>query len=648
MSSPKSNLLFPIDNYRFLIFLVSLTSLLAMSACNAPPRGNSTANPALVTQHPSLTAFETLAAVTSSDPPPRDMVRLAALLKGIEAPRLARTQPIEYVTGDVVTFWVKNMRTDENYQIQATLAYRSNELNLWFQAGESESDEALHEAAHFIETQILPVNRAFFGYEWRPGIDGDDRINILHLRDIDGAVAAYYWSADEYVTAVNPFSNQREMLYVSLRNAPVGSDAYYIAIAHEMQHLINWYNDTNEEAWLNEGLSELAGHINGFHTRRAGSYVARTDTQLNTLSQEPDVISAHYGAATLFSIYFLDRFGEDATRALVRHPDNGIDGFTQLLADMDAGITFDDLFADWLVASFLEGLGRGQGAYQYRTVEMPAIKPQLIERFPAVEKATVSQFGADFIQLQSDSPLTVVFTGTQQVALVDARPHSGEHYWISSPADESDMHLTRAFDLTRMPSATLSFWSWYDIEEGWDYGYVSVSADGGDTWDLLETASTTRANPQGNSFGPGFTGISGGGNKPTWMHETAELSPYAGRSVLIRFQYVTDGAVHEQGFLIDDISIPELGYFDDIESGDGDWEAAGFARVGQYLPQSYIVQLILLGDNEQEIRRLPLDENQQGRWLIPLDKRHNEAILIIAGSTPVTRNLAAYEYEIVR
>jgi hypothetical protein len=46
------------------------------------------------------------------------------------------------------------------------------------------------------------------------------------------------------------------------------------------------------------------------------------------------------------------------------------------------------------------------------------------------------------------------------------------------------------------------------------------------------------------------------------------------------------------------------------------------------------------------VERLPLDENQWGQWYFPMDKKFDEAILIVAGNTAVTRETAVYQYEI--
>ncbi len=38
---------------------------------------------------------------------------------------------------------------------------------------------------------------------------------------------------------------------------------------------------------------------------------------------------------------------------------------------------------------------------------------------------------------------------------------------------------------------TLSFQALWDTEEGWDFGFVQVSTDGGKTWKSLSTEDTT-------------------------------------------------------------------------------------------------------------------------------------------------------------
>ena len=105
------------------------------------------------------------------------------------------------------------------------------------------------------------------------------------------------------------------------------------------------------------------------------------------------------------------------------------------------------------------------------------------------------------------------------------------------------MTLTRAFDLTGLSQATLEVWLWYDIEEDWDYAYIEVSTDAGQTWDILRGQYTTDSNPNGNSFGHAYSGKSGSADEaPDWVEEEIDLAPYVGQEILLRFEYITDGA----------------------------------------------------------------------------------------------------------
>jgi len=48
------------------------------------------------------------------------------------------------------------------------------------------------------------------------------------------------------------------------------------------------------------------------------------------------------------------------------------------------------------------------------------------------------------------------------------------------------MTLTREFDFTDVTGRIeLSYWTWYDIEEGWDYLYSRPRSMG--SWEILKT-----------------------------------------------------------------------------------------------------------------------------------------------------------------
>lgn len=623
--------------YSLFVLCSSLIVFLLM-ACGGATK---TVPPPNLTPPPD-SAFDSLTAVSQSPRPAKDTVALISSLQGTEISPIAQTTATPYQVGDVAPFWYKDTASDKNIEIQADLLYRSDKLNLWFEGGSNPKPADVAAAAERIEAEILPTNREFFGTEWQPGVDGDNRVNVLHLKDLGNVGVAYFWSGDELPVPVNPYSNQREMLYVSLKDAKLGSDSYFHAIAHELQHLIQWHVDSNEDSWLNEGLGELAGHVNGFPIKRVSDYVNNTDNQLTALSHNPDEIAADYANAFYFAAYLLDRFGEETTRALVQHAKSGPEGITAVLSTLNPPLTFTDIFADWVAASYLHSHALGDGIYNYQSIELDKIKPQKVSS-GAIHADTVHQFGTDYFAISGDQPVTVVFTGTQQLLLIDATPFSGDYFYTSLPGDESAYSLTRAFDLSGLDTATLQFQTWYDIEAGWDYAYVLASADNGRSWQILSSTSSTLDNPQGNSLGAAFTGKSGGGETAVWQSETVDLSAYAGQKILLRFQTITDGAVNEAGLLLDDITIPELNFSDDAEQAAG-WEELGIVRTTNTLPATFVVQRLLIGADGIQVERLPLDENNQAEWLFPLDKNASEAILVLSGSTPITRAVSPYEF----
>jgi len=66
-------------------------------------------------------------------------------------------------------------------------------------------------------------------------------------------------------------------------------------------------------------------------------------------------------------------------------------------------------------------------------------------------------------------------------------PTSGDYYFWSNMGDESDMSLSQTFDLSQVSGkAALNFKTWYDLEEDYDYVYISASTDG-EHWQILDS-----------------------------------------------------------------------------------------------------------------------------------------------------------------
>jgi hypothetical protein len=337
------------------------------------------------------------------------------------------------------------------------------------------------------------------------------------------------------------------------------------------------------------------------------------------------------------------RYREAMTQAALAHPANGIAGYTAALAEHGYDEHFEQIFADFLVANYVQDPNLEEGLWGYRDFSPGQVSlTKLYRVYPQSEQTTVYQYGGDYIELTGFGDVTVEFTGSTQVAVVENEAHSGRYQWYSHRGDDTNTRLTRAFDLSTVEKATLSYATWYDIESDWDYGYVEISTNGGTSWTILQTPHSATTNPSGNAYGPGYTGQSEG-----WLEESLDLTPYTGQEVLIRFEYVSDDAVNRPGWTIDDLGIPEIGFSDDVETELNDWQAEGFIRMDNVLPQRFTVQVIEIGPDLTTVRPLALDETNSGTLTITdLGNRVERAILIISGLTPVTSQPASYEYRL--
>ncbi len=95
----------------------------------------------------------------------------------------------------------------------------------------------------------------------------------------------------------------------------------------------------------------------------------------------------------------------------------------------------------------------------------------------------------DYINITCAGDHTLTFSGSTAIGLLPPTSDSGEYAFWSNKGDESDMTLTREFDFTSVSGPSRSvYWTWYDIEEDWDYLYLEASTDGrelGDPHDAL-------------------------------------------------------------------------------------------------------------------------------------------------------------------
>jgi immune inhibitor A len=553
-------------------------------------------------QSPTL---ETLQTITV---PSRDRIELARRLLNLTEIPTPEPAP-DYEVGDTATFNAINLNTEEQIAIRAVLLYETEHVYMWFEQGFNADIRAVQRSAETFENEIYPTVRNLFGSEATPGIDGDPHLYILHARNLGDGIAGYFASGSTYPRAVAPESNEREMFYMNLdtMGRAIGGAGYEGTLAHEFQHMVHANMDGDEPGWVDEGLAEVAALVTGYRDQLGfvRNFMQRPETQLNAWGSLGSS-APNYGASFLFMTYFMERYGEDAIRDLVAHQENGFEGIRAVLADVNGGSntgsdgdSLEGFFADWVVANLIDSADAGSKYGYALLTDLPS--PE-VRRF-TTGAIDVPQWGARYVELDLDSQVdpgtyTVSIDAQDTVRVIPADARSGSHFWWSNRGDRINTRLTRAFDLRGVNSATLNFTMWQDIEENWDYGYVQVSTDGGDTWQILASQYSVSGGGNNNPYGSAFTGVS------DWRQHTVDLTPFVGGEVLIRFEYITDDALNQAGMAIDDIAIPEIGYADDAESETG-WISEGWARMDNLLPQISLVQYVeLLRDGSVRVETL--------------------------------------------
>ena len=523
-----------------------------------------------------------------------------------------------YEEGDTRQFWVSPSVANvpqPNKQIEATLATRSDNSYVWvesqYYAGSAPSapeggfvTKEETDAAAADWEKIYDINRSYFGLEPHPNVvpknlppglpsdwrdaDCDPRIHILNFPiDTPGAsgsfTAGYYSSEHEYPNGdgehESPFSNEAEMFFMNSVGLDVGSDTYAGVLAHEFFHMIQFGNDYNEATWVNEGMADIAARVNGFGDIVEGHVSAyEDDPDQHLFDWQSDV--ADYGHAFLLFDYLFNHYGRAERKStkvleayksmaglLTRTSADGAAGVTRVLKTRSSSLlrgldgyyrkgNFKKVFKDFIAANLIDDSDLAKGQYGYANRNVSVAVAGTGDTSP--DGSTVHPYGAEYYDLTGTGKLNA--SVEDPVAVIPARegqpaPEGGFFSW-SNRSDEMITWLERGADLSGTTAPQLVFKHWYQIEENWDYGYVRVSRDGGNSWDFLTTTDCggVATDPNGGNRAEtesgGITGSSGG-----WQECTLDLAPYAGGPVLIRWEYDTDQAVTEPGWAVDDVKL---------------------------------------------------------------------------------------------
>jgi hypothetical protein len=255
---------------------------------------------------------------------------------------------------------------------------------------------------------IWDLDTGHFGDPPNP-LDGLDRVFLLYYR-FNISSDGFFWVYDQFPDGSQPFaSNEADVVYLAVDNGDPAGDYMLAVMAHEFQHMIMYANDTNEDSWLDEGLSELAMWLFG-----------RPDT-ISSFNSNPDNNLTDFGGAWadyiqtyLWSLYAYEQLGgQPFIWDLAHSPLNGMSSYDAVMTAHAVGYGTDTLFRNWAVANYLDDPAVPNGEFGYTGDTLPPFVPwRTHAAYPAGSSGSLQGWAAEYIRCTGvDGVLHLDFNG---------------------------------------------------------------------------------------------------------------------------------------------------------------------------------------------------------------------------------------------
>jgi len=323
----------------------------------------------------------------------------------------------EYEVGDQQTFWRYDLSVMPPGWLQTPSTCRAAGEHCYVFVADEEWEVHMNEADvqevfNYLEIETMngddygavEMDTLHFG-ALPDELDNDPKLIVFYsaLGSFAGSVFDGYFSSYNQVTEaeaqlMNPpgHSNECEMIYMTCHPLDPTDPIRISVLSHELEHLIHWGGDINEDIWVDEGLAELAMVYFGMPDP-ISQFNSNPDNSLNTWNQE----WADYVKVLLFFTYFAEQF-DDGTiiKNIVSEPLNSIAGISNQLIEHGYTIPFEAIFNNWTIANYLDDPDVAQGQYYYENLVLPSFNPTHHHvSCPASGNGTTNPWAADYIRL---------------------------------------------------------------------------------------------------------------------------------------------------------------------------------------------------------------------------------------------------------
>ncbi|MFX1452427.1 MAG: hypothetical protein ACFFCM_16425 [Promethearchaeota archaeon] len=400
--------------------------------------------------------------------------------------------------------------------------------------------------------------------------------------------------------------------------------SYESTTAHEYQHLLHDDHLPGDPSWMDEACSMFSEQVCGYPIdySKISWFLSTPDNSLTQWGDQTGYNTlADYGSSYLWALYLTDHFGWDFMGRYVQ----GTDKFGNPIADLPLApiprlsallpgwVDFYDVYHDWRIANLIHSDYPGWGRYNYDSIDLADYHPieihdvqgqnihwTLGSTFPTRTEAygdppqrldlstlglstELNPFGTDYLRFKNLKGFSSIDFNGDNTADYPVEwvkffePNASlpmnvlDNSWWSGPQLVLKNVLLAGKVYVPATDPELNLLTYWDIEDYWDFGFVQVSTDNGETWTSLENGYTTDyATPNCHNkikdYLPGLTSWTAylTGEWYTPIPISFDLSAYAGEKVLIGFRFMTDWGTEYDGWFIKEADVNGDSIMDDL------------------------------------------------------------------------------------
>jgi len=370
----------------------------------------------------------------------RDISRQAGQFQGsaLHEQIKANRENREYVIGDTEIYWAWDLSVMPPLWIQTPATCRAvgdhcyifvadDQWNVHMDQSDIDIVLPYLEDYTMISTEwgAIEMDETLFG-PIPDELDNDPKIIVYYSElgsfagsTFDGYFSAYNQVTEQQAQQMNPpgHSNECEMIYMTCFPLNPTDPIRISVLAHELQHMIHWLGDINEDTWVDEGCAELAMVYFGLPDPIV-NFPTNPDNPLNVWNQE----FADYVKVMLYFTYLEEQYdavGDSLIKDIVSEPLNSISGITNQLIANGISQPFEDIFVDWTIANFLDDPDVENGHYYYENLTLPNFHAVYTHSaYPAGNSGTINGWATDYIRLYpGDGNLELTLTTNFPIGL---------------------------------------------------------------------------------------------------------------------------------------------------------------------------------------------------------------------------------------